>query len=50
MERARKDLPGLGETEVVHRVVSHNPDLFWAIARRKNSTRGSVRRKASKLT
>jgi predicted GNAT family N-acyltransferase len=35
MERARRDLPGLGDTEVVHRVVSHNPDSFWAIARRE---------------
>ena len=36
MDRARLDLPGLGDTEVVHRVVSHNPDSFWAIARREN--------------
>jgi predicted GNAT family N-acyltransferase len=27
-------LPELGANEVVHRVVSHNPDSFWAIARR----------------
>ena len=36
MDRARQDLPGLGANEVVHRVVSHNPDSFWAIARREN--------------
>jgi len=36
MNRAREDLPELGANEVVHRVVSHNPDSFWAIARREN--------------
>ncbi len=36
MDRARLDLPGLGDNEVVHRVVSHNPDSFWAIAKREN--------------
>lgn len=36
MDRARQDLPELGANEVVHRVVSHNPDSFWAIARREN--------------
>jgi predicted GNAT family N-acyltransferase len=36
VDRARQDIPGLGDTEVVHRVVSHNPDSFWAIARREN--------------
>ncbi len=48
MERARQDLPGLGDTEVVHRVVSHNPDSVLAIARRDkfNSWKGS--RKASR--
>jgi predicted GNAT family N-acyltransferase len=35
MDRAREDLPGLGPNEVVHRVVSHNPDSFWAIAHRE---------------
>ncbi|MBC8008111.1 MAG: hypothetical protein H7X76_08715, partial [Prolixibacteraceae bacterium] len=38
MDRARQDLPGLGANEAVHRVVSHNPDSFWAIARRENFT------------
>lgn len=36
MDRARQDIPELGVNEVVHRVVSHNPDSFWAIARREN--------------
>lgn len=36
VERARQDIPGLGDTEAVHRVVSHNPDSVWAIARREN--------------
>lgn len=34
--RARIDLPGLAGSDVVHRVMSHNPDSLWAIARRKN--------------
>jgi predicted GNAT family N-acyltransferase len=34
LDRARRDLPEMGANEVVHRVVSHNPDTFWAIARR----------------
>lgn len=34
--RARVDLPGLAGAEVVHRVMSHNPDSLWAIARREN--------------
>lgn len=38
MDRARLDLPGLGANDVVHRVVSHNPDSFWAIAKRENFT------------
>src|SRR4051794_10887257 len=32
--RVRKDLRGVAESAVVHRVVSHNPDALWAIARR----------------
>jgi predicted GNAT family N-acyltransferase len=31
---AQKDLPGLAHADVVRRVVSHNPDCLWAIARR----------------
>ena len=34
LDNARQDLPELGANEVVHRVVAHNPDCFWAIARR----------------
>jgi predicted GNAT family N-acyltransferase len=33
--RARVALPGLAQSSVVHRVVSHNPDALWAIARRQ---------------
>ncbi len=34
MEKARKAIPMLTTPEVVQRVVSHNPDCIWAIARR----------------
>jgi predicted GNAT family N-acyltransferase len=34
MDKARPAIPGLTSAEVVQRVVSHNPDCFWAIARR----------------
>ncbi len=34
MDKARRDLPEIGANEAAHRVVSHNPDSFWAIARR----------------
>src|SRR4051794_7815649 len=34
MERARRDIEGLTSTDVIHRVMSFNPDAFWAIARR----------------
>jgi predicted GNAT family N-acyltransferase len=33
MDRARKDISGLTSNAIIHRVVSHNPDAFWAIAR-----------------
>ena len=32
--RAAADIPGLTSADVVKRVVSHNPDCLWAIARR----------------
>jgi predicted GNAT family N-acyltransferase len=32
--RARVALPGIAQASVVHRVVSHNPDVLWAITRR----------------
>jgi predicted GNAT family N-acyltransferase len=31
---ARRDIEGLAEAEIVHRVVSHDPDTLWAVARR----------------
>lgn len=31
----RKDLGGIASTEVVRRVMAHNPDALWAIARRE---------------
>ena len=34
LNRARKDIAGLTTSEIVYRVVSHNPDCFWAMARR----------------
>src|SRR5690349_11696837 len=34
MDRARLDIAGLTTNETVHRVATHNPDAFWAIARR----------------
>ncbi len=34
VERVREDLKGVASNEVVHRIVSHNPDSLWAIARR----------------
>lgn len=34
MDRARRHIGRLAPNEVVHRVISHNPDAFWAIARR----------------
>ncbi|MBB4041638.1 putative GNAT family N-acyltransferase [Microvirga flocculans] len=34
IEKARRELPGLTGADVVHRVLSHNPDVLWALARR----------------
>jgi predicted GNAT family N-acyltransferase len=34
MDAARQDLPGLTSNEIVQAAVNHNPDTFWAIARR----------------
>jgi predicted GNAT family N-acyltransferase len=34
VSHVRKDLDGVASSEVVHRVVHHNPDSLWAIARR----------------
>lgn len=33
--RARVDLPGLAGADAVYRVMSHNPDSLWAIAKRQ---------------
>jgi predicted GNAT family N-acyltransferase len=35
MARARRDIDGLTSNDVIHRVMSFNPDSFWAIARRE---------------
>ncbi len=34
VERAKADIQGLTGTDVVYRVISHNPDSLWAIARK----------------
>jgi predicted GNAT family N-acyltransferase len=34
LARARRDLPDLTTADIVHRVATHNPDSFWAIAHR----------------
>lgn len=34
LQKARKAIGRIASNEVVHRVISHNPDTFWAIARR----------------
>lgn len=34
MDAARQDIPGLTSNEIVQAVVNHNPDVFWAIARK----------------
>lgn len=35
VNEARKGIARLAENEIVHRVISHNPDALWAIARRE---------------
>lgn len=34
MDAARQDIPGLTSNGIVQAVVNHNPDVFWAIARK----------------
>jgi predicted GNAT family N-acyltransferase len=34
MDRAREDIPGLTSNEIFQAAVNHNPDIFWAIARK----------------
>lgn len=43
MDRAKVDLPGLASTEAVLRVMAHNPDSVWGIARRGQYARGAPR-------
>lgn len=42
MERAKIDLPGLASKEAVLRVMAHNPDTVWGIARRETYAGGGV--------
>lgn len=37
MDRARHDLPGLASRESILRIMAHNPDSVWGIARREKS-------------
>jgi predicted GNAT family N-acyltransferase len=39
LERAKLDLPGLASSEAVLRVMAHNPDTVWGIARREAGAR-----------
>jgi predicted GNAT family N-acyltransferase len=34
MDRAREDIPGLTSNEIFQAAANHNPDIFWAIARK----------------
>jgi predicted GNAT family N-acyltransferase len=43
MDRARLDLPGLASREAVVRVMAHNPDTVWGIARRQEEHVGALR-------
>jgi predicted GNAT family N-acyltransferase len=36
LAEARRSIPKLASTQVVARVLAHNPDCFWAFARRRN--------------
>jgi predicted GNAT family N-acyltransferase len=42
MDRAKIDLPGLASKEAVLRVMAHNPDTVWGIARRKKYAGGGL--------
>jgi predicted GNAT family N-acyltransferase len=42
MDRAEVDLPGLASRETVLRVMAHNPDTVWGIARREAYARGAL--------
>lgn len=41
LRRAEVDLPGLAGADVVRRVMSHNPDSLWGIARRNGFDAGA---------
>jgi predicted GNAT family N-acyltransferase len=41
LDRAEVDLPGLASREAVLRVMAHNPDTVWGIARRAAGVRGA---------
>lgn len=43
MDAARQDIPGLTSNEVVQAVANHNPDTFWAIAKKDQFDIGSPR-------
>lgn len=36
LDAARHHIPGLADVSVIHRMISHNPNTIWAIARREN--------------
>jgi predicted GNAT family N-acyltransferase len=42
LDRAEVDLPGLASREAVLRVMAHNPDTVWGIARREAYTGGAL--------
>ena len=39
LDKARPNIPGLTSAEIVQAVVRHNPDCFWAIARKRGGDR-----------
>jgi predicted GNAT family N-acyltransferase len=43
MDRAEVDLPGLASREAVLRVMAHNPDTVWGIARREAGVRAALK-------
>src|SRR5260221_8826809 len=36
VDAAREDIPGLTSNRIIQAVANHNPDAFWAIARKDN--------------
>jgi len=42
LPRARESMGGGASNEVVHRVVRHNPDSFWGVARRERYAAGET--------